>query len=123
MKNKSLFYFGSGAFAVCVLALLFGFTQKSQSTQEDVHGEYITIMTTEVYSDHSKSEIEISYGDNKIEHRELKKYHKENRDYNLNQVTDILNELHSKGYDVITNSIAVTNHHKVTLFIMEKHRN
>lgn len=126
MKKNKLAYYLTGAFATLILISIVGFTQKADSTNEeaveDDHGRYLNVQVTEVYTEHGHSEIEVAWGENKIDHLELKKYHRDNRDHNLNIITDLLNKLHNEGYDVISHSMAVTNHHKVQLYVLEHHR-
>lgn len=99
------------------IALLFSFVSKKHA-----EGEYACMTATEVYTTKGgvPSEIEIAYGDGQVEHIPLKVYHFENRESNLRKITNTLNMLRQKGYHVINSSVAVTDIHKIEVFVLEK---
>lgn len=98
------------------LSFLFSFTG---SDSKDA--TYVTVMTTEVHGKNAgPSEIEICFGEGKVEHIDLGEYSKTNRESNLEKITITLNEMRKKGYKLVTSSVAVTNFHKTELFVFEK---
>lgn len=108
--------------ALLIIAGLATFTLFSFVSKKQVTGEYACMTATEVYTTKGgvPSEIEIAYGDGNVEHIPLKVYHFENRESNLKTITSTLNVLREKGYRVVNSSVAVTEIHKIEVFVLEK---
>lgn len=103
--------------AIAGAVMLFSFVSRKHA-----EGEYACMTATEVYTTKGgvPSEIEIAYGNGEVEHIPLKVYHFENRESNLRKITETLNMMRSKGYSVVNSSVAVTDIHKIEVFVLEK---
>lgn len=109
-----------GFFAVVLLTATSTFAQSTAKPVEDFHEHYITVSSTEVYKEKLISEIIICYGPNHTKTVALGHYHKDNRIDNIEKLTNVLNELGKEGYEVISSSVAVTDHHQKKFFVLEK---